>query len=58
MMHTSKDQGVFTFAYLNQTRRAGVVIFTNSDNGYKAILPLLNRLDTSPIFSEISAGAD
>ena len=50
MMHTGKDEGVFTFAYLNRTSQDGVVIFTNSDNGYKVILPLLNRLNTSPAF--------
>jgi hypothetical protein len=56
MMHTGKDEGVFTFAYLNRTRRDGVVIFTNSDNGYKIILPLLDRLHTSPEFLRFLRG--
>lgn len=50
MMHTGKDSGVFTFAYLNRATRDGVVIFTNSDNGYKIVLPLLDRLGTSPAY--------
>lgn len=50
LMHTGKDEGVFTFAYLNRTTGEGVVIFTNSDNGYKIILPLLERLRTSPAY--------
>lgn len=56
MMHTGKDEGVFTFAYLNRTSRDGVVIFTNSDNGYKVILPLLDRLNTSPAFLRFLRG--
>lgn len=50
MMHTGKDEGVFTFAYLNRSTKDGVVIFTNSDDGYKIILPVLERLATSPAF--------
>jgi CubicO group peptidase (beta-lactamase class C family) len=56
MMHTGKDEGVFTFAYLNKTSREGVVIFTNSDNGYKIILPLLERLHTSSAFLRLLRG--
>jgi hypothetical protein len=56
MMHTGKDEGVFTFAYLNRTTRDGAVIFTNSDNGYKIILPLLDRLNTSPAFLNFLRG--
>lgn len=50
MMHTGKDAGVFTFAYIDRERREGAVILTNSDNGYKIILPILERLDTRPEF--------
>lgn len=50
MMHTGKDAGVFTFAYIDRERREGTVILTNSDNGYKIILPILERLDTRPEF--------
>ncbi len=50
MMHTGKDDGVFTFAYIDRERREGAVILTNSDNGYKIILPLLERMDSRPAF--------
>jgi CubicO group peptidase (beta-lactamase class C family) len=55
-MHTGKDEGIFTFAYLNRSDRGGVVIFSNSDNGYKIILPLLERLHTSPAFLSFLRG--
>jgi len=50
MMHTGRDDGVFTFAYLNRSTHAGAVIFTNSDNGDKLVLPILERLGASPPF--------
>ncbi len=50
MMHTGKDEGVFTFAYLNRTRRDGAVILTNSEHGWKAILPVLESTNASPSF--------
>jgi CubicO group peptidase (beta-lactamase class C family) len=56
MMHTGKDEGIFTFAYLNRNSRDGVVIFTNSDNGYKIVLPFLDRLHTSPAFLRFLRG--
>lgn len=56
MMHTGKDDGVFTFAYLNRATRDGTVIFTNSDNGYKIILPILERLDANPDFLRFLRG--
>ena len=50
MMHTGKDEGGFTFAYLNRTTGDGVVILTNSDNGYKAVLPVLEGLQGNAAF--------
>jgi len=50
MMHTGKDDGIFTFAYVDRMTNDGVVIFTNSDNGYKMILPILERVHTLPAF--------
>ena len=48
MMHTGKDEGVFTLAYLDRSSRDGTVIFTNSENGYKIVIPLLERLGAKP----------
>ncbi|WP_216595015.1 serine hydrolase domain-containing protein [Collimonas arenae] len=56
LMHTGKDEGVFTFAYLNRTSRDGAVILTNSDNGYKIILPVLERLNSSAAFLRFLRG--
>ncbi len=49
-MHTGKDPGLFTFAYLNKTTRDGAVILTNSDHGWKAVLPVLERFAASPAY--------
>ncbi|MEO6918433.1 MAG: serine hydrolase domain-containing protein [Collimonas sp.] len=56
LMHTGKDEGVFTFAYLNRTTRDGAVILTNSDNGYKIIRPVLERLNSSQAFLRFLGG--
>src|SRR5690606_29824889 len=40
-MHTGKDEGVFTFAYLSKSTQDGVVILTNGDGGFKAVIPVL-----------------
>lgn len=50
MMHTGADDGVFTFAYLNRSTRDGAVILTNSANGAKIVVPILERLKTSSAF--------
>jgi len=44
MMHTGKDPGVFTLAYYNPDTKNGTIILTNSDNGAKAILAVLERI--------------
>lgn len=49
-MHTGKDDGVFTFAYLSKTTRDGMVILTNGDSGHKAVFPVLEKLGTNPRF--------
>ena len=56
LMHTGKDEGVFTFVYLNRTTRDGAVIFTNSDIGYKMVLPLLELTHASPAFLRFLRG--
>jgi len=56
VMHTGKDEGVFTFVYLNQTTRDGVVILTNSDVGYKIVLPVLELAGTDPAFLRFLRG--
>ncbi len=50
MMHTGKDDGLFTFAYLDKASRSGAVIMTNGDNGYKIVIPVLERLHINPEF--------
>lgn len=41
LMHSGSDDGTFTFSYFSADTKSGAVIFTNSSNGSKAILPLL-----------------
>lgn len=48
MLHTGKDPGAFTFAAINRTRGDGIVILTNSDNGWRVILPILERTGSDP----------
>lgn len=50
MMHTGSDDGVFTFGYLNPEKRSGIIIFTNSANGGRIILPLLESLQIDSHF--------
>ncbi|WP_312510802.1 serine hydrolase domain-containing protein [Massilia sp.] len=49
-MHTGKDDGVFTFAYLSKSTQDGVVILTNGDSGHEAVLPVLEKLGANPRF--------
>jgi CubicO group peptidase (beta-lactamase class C family) len=44
LMHTGKDEGVATLGYMNLATKSGVVILTNSDDGMKTVLPILDRL--------------
>lgn len=48
MLHTGKDAGAFTFAAIDRARGDGIVILTNSDNGWRVILPLLERTGSDP----------
>ena len=48
LTHDGSDDGVRTFAYLSPTQKTGVVIFTNSDNGWTLYLPILERLGLDP----------
>jgi CubicO group peptidase (beta-lactamase class C family) len=56
LMHTGKDEGTFSFVYLNRTTKDGVVIFTNSDVGYKIVLPVLEQSGASPAFLRFLRG--
>ncbi len=44
LMHTGMDDGTFTFVYLEPETGAGLVLFTNSSNGWKAVLPVLELI--------------
>ncbi|SEK01018.1 CubicO group peptidase, beta-lactamase class C family [Sphingobium sp. AP50] len=48
MLHTGKDAGAFTFAAINRASGDGVVILTNSDNGWRVILPILESTGSDP----------
>ena len=48
MLHTGKDTGAFTFAATNRASGDGIVILTNSDNGWRVILPILERTGSDP----------
>ncbi len=48
MLHTGKDAGAFTFAAIDRASGDGIVILTNSDNGWRIILPILERTGSDP----------
>jgi CubicO group peptidase (beta-lactamase class C family) len=50
LMHTGMDPGAFTLGYFDPGARSGVIIFTNSSNGPRIILPLLKLLGADPDF--------
>jgi hypothetical protein len=50
LMHTGKDDGLFTFAYVVPARGSGVVLLTNSENGARVVLPILDVLGADPAF--------
>src|ERR1700686_4111461 len=50
LMHTGIDEGVFTLGYFDPGVRSGVIIFTNSANGTRVILPILKLLGADPDF--------
>ena len=52
LMHTGKDDGVFTLGYINLSEQTATIIFTNSDNGAKVVLPILDRLGKDRVFVE------
>jgi len=48
MLHTGKDAGAFTFAAIDRASGNGIVILTNSDNGWRIILPVLELTGSDP----------
>lgn len=48
MLHTGKDAGAFTFAAIDRASGDGIVILTNSDNGWRVILPILEKTGSDP----------
>jgi hypothetical protein len=50
LMHTGIDEGVFTLDYFDLGARWGVIIFTDSANGPRMILPILKLLSADPDF--------
>ena len=50
LMHTGMDEGVFTIAFFNPEARTGIVLFTNSANGPRVVLPIFKLLAADPDF--------
>lgn len=50
LMHTGIDEGVFTLGYFDPGSCDGVILFTNSANGPRVILPILKLLNADPDF--------
>lgn len=56
LMHTGKDDGLFTFAYVNMTNQSAIVIFTSSDQGGDIVLPILDRFAVDQPFVNFLRG--
>lgn len=52
-MHTGSDDDAFALAYWNATNRTGTVILTNSNQGYRVVLPILARLGANPRYVDL-----
>jgi CubicO group peptidase (beta-lactamase class C family) len=52
LTHDGSDDGVSTFVYINLTRKTATVIFANSSNGRKIMLPILDLLGKDQVFVE------
>jgi CubicO group peptidase (beta-lactamase class C family) len=48
LMHTGKDPGLFTFAYLDKTTGEGAVILTNGEHGDRIVPGLLESFGATP----------
>lgn len=50
LMHTGMDDGVFTLGYINPSTHSGTILFTNSSNGPKIVIPILERIGKDTVF--------
>lgn len=50
LMHTGIGEGVFTLGFFEPGSRDGAILFTNSANGPRVILPILKMLHADPDF--------
>jgi CubicO group peptidase (beta-lactamase class C family) len=50
LWHTGADRGEWTFAYVVPRTGEGLVILTNNQEGYRAVIPLLQQVGTHPRF--------
>ncbi|WP_062351114.1 serine hydrolase [Pseudoxanthomonas mexicana] len=49
-LHTGADEDAFTFVYWTPSTRSGTVILTNSPDGYRAVLPVLESIGADARF--------
>lgn len=52
-MHTGADDGAFALAYWDANNRKGTVILTNSDEGYRVVLPILAQIGANPEYVDL-----
>lgn len=50
LWHTGADRDEWTFAYVVPRTGEGLVILTNNQEGYRAVIPLLEQVGTHPRF--------
>jgi CubicO group peptidase (beta-lactamase class C family) len=50
LMHTGRDPGLWTMAYIDRSNRSGAVLLTNSDNGHEVAMQMLESLNINQDF--------
>ncbi|MBL6852710.1 MAG: beta-lactamase family protein [Alphaproteobacteria bacterium] len=58
MIHTGRDDGVYTFAYLDRSSGDGAVILTNGESGDKLVVPILQHLHARAEFIRYLKGQE
>jgi CubicO group peptidase (beta-lactamase class C family) len=53
LMHTGKDDGLFTLGYLDITHGSGTIIFTSGENGASLVLPILDDIGAEREFVDL-----
>jgi hypothetical protein len=49
-MHTGRDPGLWTMAFIDRSTRSGAVLLTNSEKGHEVAIAMLENLNINQNF--------